>query len=282
MRAGNFLSTLMDRAFNRVEVIERRRPSLFESASGFESALGVAPVDAPHPQEPDLESNLHDHPASAPQPLDIREPVAAPATHKMPLESAVASRVAASASEATSPVSSTPESRILKIAPEPEPRAAKTIIEKEVEKPRGSLHAQPPLPARHSAPTAEPPTGNSPSLQTITTNVVTVRAPARSTPDRGLEEKPRPPIREDQRSRIAPKAQAAEVSPRPRAAERALSSRQNTAPRETPRETTIQVTIGRIEIRAITAASATSRTARLAGPKLQLEDYLQSRKGNGK
>jgi hypothetical protein len=73
MRAGNFLSTLMDRAFNRVEVIERRRPSLFESASGFESALGVAPVDAPHPQEPDLESNLHDHPASAPQPLDIRE-----------------------------------------------------------------------------------------------------------------------------------------------------------------------------------------------------------------
>lgn len=46
---------------------------------------------------------------------------------------------------------------------------------------------------------------------------------------------------------------------------------------ESPRA--IQVTIGRVEIRAVTTSSPPARTARLAAAKLSLEDYLQQRNG---
>jgi hypothetical protein len=50
-------------------------------------------------------------------------------------------------------------------------------------------------------------------------------------------------------------------------------------PRNARQEPTIHVTIGRVEIRATTTAPPASRTARPAGPKLDLEQYLKSRGG---
>jgi hypothetical protein len=43
----------------------------------------------------------------------------------------------------------------------------------------------------------------------------------------------------------------------------------------------INVTIGRIEIRATPAMSPPRRSAARAGPQLSLEDYLRSRNGGG-
>lgn len=46
-----------------------------------------------------------------------------------------------------------------------------------------------------------------------------------------------------------------------------------------PPAPTIQVTIGRIEVRATPPTAAPARAARPATPKLSLEDYLRSRSG---
>jgi hypothetical protein len=69
------------------------------------------------------------------------------------------------------------------------------------------------------------------------------------------------------------------VSPR-NAARRQAATAPQPAPRATARELPpIEVTIGRIEVRAVTGASSASRGTSTAAPKLSLDQYLRDRGG---
>jgi hypothetical protein len=51
------------------------------------------------------------------------------------------------------------------------------------------------------------------------------------------------------------------------------------APHANPPEPTIQVTIGRIEVRAVSSQAASSKQQGTASPVMSLNDYLHSRRG---
>ena len=252
---SDFLSSLVDRAFSRADVIERRRPSLFEPLGGGGQLHAPAPGS----------SGFEDDEQAGEEPLAIAEapaaplaPVSAPRTRRAesvePPHSF--SRIASAQSEVggvTPPI------------PAPPPRLVETRFEREVEK----LARRSRLAPRHPAPAAH----------TVT--------PSRARPEQKREnEIGDRRLRGDHSSPVPAKPPATPGSPLPQPGAHAPALPVRISPaialKTAAQEPTSHVTIGRVEIRATTAPPAPSRPARQAAPRLNLEDYLRSRAGGGK
>jgi hypothetical protein len=277
--AGDFLSTLVDRALSRAPVIERRRPSLFEPADGggqLSVPLGgraeFFPEDVQVSEESDSEA------------VETREaPVARPAAPLRRNRSAVAAspnsatpaeRIETEANRDPPRNAGTPaETNTTHAAPDPVTRAAESLDhEEETVAPAVRVRKAPPV----EEPAAEESVVPKPAAP------VTVMRPRTKRGDPENETAGESGAREN-RSQPAPLRPLDRfLPPPPQPAARAFAQPvrgPNGIGREVLREPTIHVTIGRIEIRATTGQAPAPRAARTAGPKLDLDDYLKSRGG---
>jgi hypothetical protein len=149
--------------------------------------------------------------------------------------------------------------------------------EQEVENPRSATRS-----LRSQAPSDEPPIASS--------SLLAPRARSLAAPSvesgQGTESRVYRPVAQERRTKgVAAKPTQAVVQPvllpLPRPAPVSSRPRPLTIREPAPVAPTIQVTIGRIEVRA-TAPTAPTRAVRSAAPKLSLEDYLRSRGGGSK
>src|ERR1017187_4208599 len=267
---NDFLTGLLDRALERAPVIERRRPSLFEPASGadgprpggiwpsaeaVEETESVAMPEAPKPRR---------RPARDREPERGRlEAVDVPRAH------AVASPILPQREDRPE-LNVQPEQRIAEpLATAPIERIV-TLVEREVAQPQPLMQ-----------PAAR-----------VQENAAVSLAPASPASVRRVDRSDGGPLREEAGSRpsqfspvVPDPARTAVVSPvvqpavRPAPAPRPLPA---IVQRERPSPPTIQVTIGRIEVRASSAPAVASRAARPSGPKLDLDDYLKARSGGSR
>ena len=161
---------------------------------------------------------------------------------------------------------------------EPSPRLIETIIEREVEKSRPALRPAfqseertdgPKVVASPVPPSAQP--VMVPTIQRDLNQAREATASARDLPrQREAEATSAKPIQP-----TAPPALLPVMRPSlPLVRSMPVIGRELVPPAPT-----IQVTIGRIEVRATPPAAAPARAARPATPKLSLEDYLRSRSG---
>jgi len=279
---NDFLSTLLDRALGRAPVLERRRPSLFEPLPGADGPRqeGIWPsTEAPQESE-SAESPEAPRPRRRPardrlEEVDSwREGPPATASPFLPADGA---RQEVNQPN-LNPVAGPPVERIVR------------LVEREV--PLLPMQSAPSIQEHASA----PPAAASPAMA----RPVDLPGREAARQESGPGQRPSPPA-----PAHAPSARPAVVTPvvppviRPAAAETAPARpavitpviapaiRPVTAPRSLPSivrgerssAPTIQVTIGRIEVRAPSAPAAPGRAAPPAGPKLNLEDYLRARGG---
>jgi hypothetical protein len=265
----DFLAGLLDRALQRAPVIERRRPSLFEPAPGADARRQGEIWPSTEAVEESESVAMPEVPKPRRRPAGDREP------ERGRLEAADLPRAAAAVSrifprrEDHPELSVQPERRIAEPAAAAPIERIVTLVEREVEQPRPPVQPAPRVQENAAVPLAPAP--------------ASVRRMDRS--DGG-------PLREEAGSRppqfspvVPPPARPVVVTPliQP-AARRAPAPRPLPAivQRERSSPPTIQVTIGRIEVRASSAPAVPSRAARPSGPKLDLDDYLKARSGGSR
>jgi hypothetical protein len=292
----DFLSGLLDRVLERAPVLQPRRPSLFESVSdegrlgsGSSEGLGRRRVEE---DAFDLESSgIEQAPVS--RPLAPRPPSAAasaPTTRPLERESvepvgspktilATAPAKGEGRPEASQKLAVVPSREVAPTSTFEAPsRTIETSAKQTVEKPQPSIHSvrrqvegtdTPRVDSPPPAPPARALVGSPVKLDTTTE--------ARSR--RGTD-----PRRDAQAIQAKPAHSATQPALLPPASPMLPSMRRQPAiVRNTaPVAPTIQVTIGRIEVRANAPAATSARTTRPAAPKLNLEDYLRSRSGGTK
>jgi hypothetical protein len=286
----DLFASLVDRALARTPVLERRQPTLFEPAvdAAFNEPAGLQ----------EKESVVEAEPASERPKQVIRNTVRSPELHhEEPKSDLVETRPArrqripetpppeqdvnTTHLARTSPTSVTPtipithEERTHDLKPSPiatpDPltltpeRTIETIVEKRIEREVIKESTETPI------------------IKEIQTFNGTDTQLQPSHRDDGTETKP--PLKAEVKQSPAPK-EATTIKPlvpknperfpttlpRMRAASRAESKRPAAPP--TP---VIHVTIGRVEVRATAPTTSKAPTARPAGPKLSLDDYLRSR-----
>jgi hypothetical protein len=272
---ADFLAGLVDRALGRAEVLERRRLSRFEPPSAdFSSGQGIESEAA---SEQDHQAG---HDSASPRvetgrPLhqDIR-----PARSPMPAPPAPHTPVAAD-------VAAAPFDRARPRSPESQEPPVVThvthhVIEKRVE--RVSATAPPAGPAVSPPPVVRP--SEPPRMAAIridreaTTTAAQELRPVGGTRDasRRLAEtahvRPAPPRVDSRRADSA----------RPRASGAGERHRVPIAPQPPPVAPTIQVTIGRIDVRATPTPDGEAKPSRTRGPQLTLDAYLRSRSGGSR
>jgi hypothetical protein len=288
---SDFLSDLLDRAWGRAPVLQRRRPSRFEAHDGRDGQLS-APVNRIS-EDPVAAVEAVPDVADAPGPLQRTDPVA-PRQRSRPAVSEVNERpeepTAALHRLAPDPPSQVPapEPRQVPGAAPAEPPAARRVeaIERRVSRPRARAELAPET-SRSDEPSAidratSTPAGQSPGARPGSAGPLAVSADRDGQRDvqqgRPQDNSPGPP---PVRPETPSGARWSEPTLRP-ATPLAHPSHAPVA-RHAPPEPTIQVTIGRIEVRAVSAPSSpTARAGRVAAPKLNLEDYLKSRGGGSK
>ncbi|BBL72824.1 hypothetical protein [Methylogaea oryzae] len=279
---SDFFSHLLDCAQERAPTLQRRRPSLFEPRQ-----------DAGWNASPWGGTQLPDGEDAQAQPLGFAEP-------QPPAASALSQPVAAQPAQAPQPSAPRQEamSHVIRrqidtdnrgavgnAAPQTvaaNPPALLRVVETRVEHTVERLQPINPFAAQERqvekaapASVAAPTSAAKPSAVPTVQVDASIGAPSGARPSQpegdGTEGKATPPP-------FAPSP------PQPRRA--ALSSPQRRqSPPERPAASappTIQVTIGRVEIRATAGKPAAAPTARPAAPKLSLEDYLKSRSGGGR
>jgi hypothetical protein len=291
---NDLFASLVDRSLARMPVLERRQPTLFEPAidAAFSEPSLQEKVNFVESESPAQESKqTPKNTAPSPQPSSTLEAPEAPSVETRPARRRSVRDTPATEEDIErkqlAPVSATPVKETRKHEEptrdvNPSPVAApktltltpeqriETIVEKTFE--REVLKEQP---------SAEPAikeiqTFTQPNLQQKPTD----RAEAISTqPPAKVEVKHLPSPKEATAIKpLAPKnpPPQRDIPPRMRAAARAEAKR-----RTEPAAPIINVTIGRVEVRATTPANGKTHAARPAGPRLTLEDYLRSRgKGN--
>lgn len=265
---SDFLSGLLDRAFERAPMLERRRPSRFEPPTDVDGKPFVGARQLPEDQaSDDVETfDVADGPARRPTLLPPRQP--------RRLEAA----------ELPGEIAREPRNPAAEAEP---PRAIGTIGEKDVERAR-PVGAPATSSAREASRSAEAPVVD---RDTAASRVAlpdarppVVRPPvanADSAGERRIQQDP------SNRGEPAPARPAKSVVASTRESVLrpvSVTTRSPQVPftRRESAEPTIEVTIGRIEVRAVSAPPTTpGRAGRPASPKLTLEDYLKSR-GRGR
>ena len=272
---NDFLSTLVDRALDRAPSLERRRPSLFErvpaartlprmQANPAELVDETEAVNDSGPRErrfapqPDLSPHVDPLPesrgelrATAPPRQASAEQVAPAAPRERTLH--------IDQSGATTRVAETTEHRV-----EREIHEEHEVVLRRVSTP---VFAEPPVTSGRrqfssSSHIAEPEKKQSAPEAGLATRpaVRPVRLPAELAPARPLASVPSKPVRRREQALANTRREAVAAEPQP--------------------PTTVQVTIGRIEIRATSAPAASPASAvKQSGPRLKLDDYLRARSG---
>ena len=312
----DFLSSLVDRTLDRMPVLQRRRPSLFEPSAGM-MPLDRAPLEPSRLESAQeivfeveskgRERTVVESSSTAPKPADesIRPPLpaidmesaqdkrlrgASPTPSLLESEARqrereqslaplpIASRVNPTAREETPGLSSREREAAAATNFAAAPlRVIETIVEREVNKPQADAPAQRPPVESNQTPTATLPAPSPPVKPVVVKATVPVPDEEKkhgSLPDQKVASQtpiePRPTVNKEL---LRPVAQT-RIPPSRRAQNRVAD-----APAIAP---TIQVTIGRIEVRAAPPVSPPSRAARPATPKLSLEDYLRTRGAESK
>ena len=270
---NDFLSHLVDRALGSAPVLQRRRPSLFETPAHV-AELRPAPTES-------LERE--DFAEVQPTPMRVRKH-RAEARNERPLPESLENAAEAPVVERDRPVEFTKPQPIIQPAPETQTFPAKVEHE-------ASVREQPPRERTRELETIR-------VVEKVIEREVIERQPVIEARSNDAEEKPAPQIlkvvqsppehhsvepkirrsKPEPEGSPVPKAKALALPvilpfPRPATRERAFSP----ASRPQPAPPTIQVTIGRLEIRASTPSAPPRRQPRPTEPKLSLEDYLRSR-----
>jgi hypothetical protein len=262
---SDFLSGLVDRAFERSPMLERRRPSRFEPPTGVDGRLSgrVRPL-AEDQATDDLDTfELPDAPARRPTVRPPRQP-ARPETVDLPEERPPASGPPLPDRQPDA-MALEPRRGPKTAPPIPgQPRDGETRVERSTEHP-----------ARVIGSAREAPRNGEDRV------VGRVTAASRVAPPDVRPPLPRPPVtspdRDGDRKIHRGRSQSNRVEPAV-----SVSARSPQVPftRRQPSEPTIHVTIGRVEVRAVSAPPTLSgRASRPSAPKLSLDDYLKSRGG---
>ena len=289
---SDLFTSLVDRTLARTPVLERRQPTLFEPAidaalnePSLQEKVNFVESEPSATQSKQLSKNI----SPTPQPSSTREEPEAPAletrhrprrrVHDIPapeddLETTRLAPVSSAPAKDTKVNRHEEPTRDVKpplVAP-PKPltvtpeRRLETIVEKTIE--REVIKEQAPEgPAIKEIQTfTQPNLQQKPALrdernsteQPSKVEVKHLLPPKEATVIKPLAPKNPPPQRD--------------IPPRMRAAARAEAKR-----RSEPPPPIINVTIGRVEVRATTPANGKTHAARPAAPRLTLEDYLRSR-----
>ncbi len=251
---SDFFSGLVDRAVGRAPMIDSRIPPRFEPPRGKGPSVGLAE---------DAHAEIDEIIAQTSQ-LAIAPPHRRKAIEPQDDAPTVQSKLSAPVSkEKTQPVR---EPRVEPKAAAQPPRAI-AKVEKIIE---------PPI-----APRTQPPVQKPSTIETRVAKSPTLVASREiAKPPQQSKSVPASPAREQ--NPISPASARATAQPviRPKVTPRAPQVIVQREPSPAP---TIQVTIGRIEVRAASGASSSSSAApRPAGPKLNLEDYLKNRAGGSR
>ncbi len=291
-----FLSGVLDRSLERVPVLQRRRPSLFEPEP-MASRAGAVPSDSRGQREAMEEAT--DAETSAALEASAPQPPRSPSHRGARAQARMAAmqdgeREAAGSEEAGARIRfrenrpeqfghrevPAPPREIPK--PEPLADAARLRVPEPTEE-WEVVNSSPPVRRRRNPEERmTPPPDSSLKRSTETrsdSHSVGLDSARKMDPpgDSGSErlwvKRAAGPVKDPIQGRLPQLAQHA--SPRQPAASR---STRTLMPRETaPVAPTIHVTIGRIEIRAVAAATRPPRAPRPAAPRLSLEAYLRSR-----
>jgi hypothetical protein len=296
-----FLAGVLDRSLGRVPVVQRRRQSLFEPEP-MAARARVVPLDSRGQREATEEAP--DGQTSAALEATAPQPPRAPSHRgaRVPARMAATQdgeREAAGSEEAGAPI------RVRESHAEHETHRGVPVSPREIQKPEPVAEAararapkrlqeweseNPPLHERLRRKPEEgmtPPPDSSPHDSTErrpTANSAREDSTRKSEPPRDLGvgrlvETMTVFPGQATPAQAGPPRLAHHPSPRPAAASRSTRA---ALPRETaPLAPTIHVTIGRIEIRAVAAATRPPRTPQPAAPRLSLEAYLRSR-GTGR
>jgi hypothetical protein len=256
----DFLSSLVERALERVPVLERRRPSLFEPSAGMTQPPGMPLETFSLEIEQERDERQSEHRES---PESLRaEPRVKETSGE---ENAVRSLARKESTDAHG----------FTAAPL---HVTETIVEREVEtvrflEPSERTSAQGNQTLRVAQPQA------SPAIKPVVIQSISA-GPYDEKRDASLQER-----RAESGMPIAPRRAARKELLRPVAApRRSLASVQSQplVQNATQAETSVQVTIGRVEVRA-TQPPAQKRAAQRPAPaKLSLEDYLKARGGGNR
>jgi len=287
---SDLFASLVDRSLGRAPVLERRQPTLFEPATdaAFSEPLLQEKENFVESESPATQSQqFFRNTAPSPQPSPAVEEPEAPALEKRPARRRHVRDIQAPEEDGErkqlAPVSSAPVKETRKpdhpthdvkppvvaapkpLTPAPE-RTIQTIVEKTFEREviKEQTTAAPAIKEiqTFTQPNPQPqPPHRDHGLSTQPPSKVEVKhlpPPKETTVIKPLRPKNPPPHRD--------------IPPTMRAAIRAEAKR-----RPEPPAPIINVTIGRVEVRATTPATGKTHTARPAGPRLTLEDYLRSR-----
>lgn len=311
----DFFSSLVDRALDRMPVLQRRRPSLFEPSTGMVSRGRVPSEPSPLESEQEIvfevessgrertvvdlsstalkldsesirstspAANMENaqaaHPRNSFTPSTLSESEARQREHKQsPAPLTVESRVKPAAREETEGRASPHRESAAALSFAAAPlQVTETIVEREVETPglRGPSERLT-VERIHTPPVTQP--ASSPTLKPVVAQATEASTNGEkklsSLPDKKVESQipiePRQTVRKELLRPI--------TGPRLPPSRRSQLRAANTL----PSEPTVQVTIGRIEVRATPPASPMN-VARPAAPKMSLEDYLKTRSGGNK
>lgn len=295
---NDLLASLVDRALDRAPVLQRRQPTLFEPIP--EASFSEQSQIRNMPPLAEEEIVVESRPSLARQKLSINAPLPQPSLRReeqesqpvetqsirprrvdnkppsqndresAPLEpvSTVPGKVEAirleePRRELRAPIVAKPEE--ITVAPR---RLIETIVERRVEREVVKEHVT-----------------DQPAINEVHAFTQSIRQPKSndkdSQPKPALKAEVKRPAPPKEETTIKPSKQRPvprrDIPPYIRAVARAES--RQPLKQETP--PVIHVTIGRVEVRATSAAVGKTRSARPVGPKMTLEDYLSSRsKGN--
>lgn len=290
----DFLSRLVARAEQRMPLLSRRRPGLFEPRE-TQVEMPEAPVDGEIPVRT----------AAMPQPTDAGAPPMRRASSSLdPLEPLSLPRVdtplpgpAERLDRPSMPSSRHEETAAVASAqpmlPQPSslqavPRAQPTIADSPLPAPRMTMPAS--MPAEHpSRPASDaipmPATARSieriESLHSETRTHIVERTFERIRETASIAPSGEQPGREElQRLRDPGRLTQAHAGDGPRVADPVRAAALAPPPAAPPPP--VQVSIGRVEIRARVAPPATAAPAASRRPRLALDDYLQQRHGDGR
>lgn len=309
--ATDFLTNLLDRALERAPVLQRRRPSLFEPMPDT-VALGVMPwgKSLGHGEEEpnsEMESwELQDAPALRPvvptprhtaaqaampmsestgldsirpeAPIRPVAPIKNEARHESHQEAALPPLPAQAAPKSANALPPLPAQATPKSVRVVAPFVVETIVEKEVEKPWPAIHSAHPAEGKTITPVIvaplSPPAVRSPVAPTSKRDQT---GEIRATPREVSHKREMETISAKLLRPVGPSV----FSPLPHQLLPVVRS-PSMIVKETPPAPTIQVTIGRIEVRATSPSPATPKKAPLKPAAMSLEDYLRSRSGGAK
>lgn len=284
---SDLIASLVDRALGRGPVLQRRQPTAFEPAENVLTTeiqlSSEAPVAAKNPVDTVDERAYQPGPPSA---MSDNSPFTQTFERSNPIAELVDPLIAQSPREIQSPIAQIPRGPVGAFAQtvvetthpsinEPQPTAAPRVI-KEVDLPGQSLETI--VEGRINA-SDRLHTPSEDQSRVAADQSITALKPERETNARPLAQ----PLAIETKLKQSRDEQSLKthIRSKPSRNERARDFR-STAGNEAnptlghPATPTIQVTIGRVEVRATTPARRVD-SPRPAGPKLSLEDYLRGR-----